>query len=96
MISGQGPLDRDGSVIGSTIDEQTRLTIDNCLKRLEAEGAGLSDVFKVNAYLADLDDWPQFNTAYAECMPQALPVRTTVGAKLLLGMKVELEMWAAP
>ena len=96
VLSGQGPLDDQGLVVGSTIFEQTQVTIENCRSQLNRAGAALSDVFKVNAYLSDLSDWDSFNQAYASLMPSPFPVRATVGVGLLLGMKVEIEMWAAP
>ncbi|GEM_PF-154456 len=94
VISGQAAIDPDGNVIGDTIEEQTRLTLENCQQQLASAGCSLADVFKVNAYLVDLDEWPRFNTVYEEMMPTPRPVRTAVGTTLLLTLKVELEMWA--
>ena len=45
--------------------------------------------------MTDLDDWDRFNAVYVELMPEPRPVRTTVGAKLLPGLLIEIEMWAA-
>ncbi|WP_127473939.1 RidA family protein [Microbacterium sulfonylureivorans] len=95
VLSGQGPLDDRGAVVGADIREQTRITLDNARRILALAGADLSHVFKVNAYLADLDDWDEFNAEYVAHFPEPRPVRTTVGVKLLLGMKVEIELWAA-
>lgn len=94
VISGQAAIDLSGAVIGETIEEQTRLTIENCAKQLADAGCTLADVFKCNAYLTDLDEWPRFNEVYMQMMPEPRPVRTAVGTKLLLTLKVELEMWA--
>ena len=96
VISGQGPLDDSGAVVGSTIGEQVELTLANCQRQLEAAGASMQDVFKCTAYLSDLSLWDDFNLAYRTALGSAVPVRTTVGADLLLGMLVEIEMWAAP
>lgn len=95
VISGQGPLDDNGTVVGDDIRSQTRLTLENCSRQLATAGAGLSDVFKVNVFLSDLDEWDEFNREYIRHFAERAPVRTTVGARLLLGMKVEIEMWAA-
>ncbi len=94
VISGQGPLDQDGKVAGDTIEEQAVLTLEHCRRKLEAGGAGLDDVFKVSVYLADLDMWDRFNNVYRDVMPQPFPARTAVGTGLLLGMLVEVDMWA--
>lgn len=94
VISGQVAVDLHGRVIGSSIDEQTRATLGNCIACLASAGCTLRDVFKVNIYLADLGDWARFNEIYQEVMPEPLPVRTAVQAILLPGFVVEIEMWA--
>jgi 2-iminobutanoate/2-iminopropanoate deaminase len=94
VISGQVAVDFDGNVIGETIEEQTRATLDNCAAQLASAGCGLEDVFKVNIYLADLAEWTRFNAVYEAAMPAPLPVRTAVQAVLLPGFRVEIEMWA--
>ncbi len=95
VISGQVAVDRDGNILGSTIEEQTRATLANCSKHLKRAGCTFADVFKVNAYMTNLDDWERFNSVYAEIMPEPRPARTTVGAKLLREFQIEIEMWAA-
>lgn len=94
VISGQVAVDRDGTIIGSTVEEQTRATLQNCANQLASAGCTLRDVFKANVYLADLGDWSRFNAVYAEIMREPLPVRTAVQAVLLPGFLVEIEMWA--
>lgn len=96
VISGQGPLDDAGAVVGDDIETQTVATLENCRRQLAAAGAGFADVFKCTVYLADLGLWEQFNAVYRERIPEPFPVRTAVGTRLLLGMLVEIEMWAAP
>lgn len=95
VISGQAPLDLVGRVIGDTIEEQARVTLENCRNQLAAAQADFSSVFKVNVYLIDLADWPRFNIVYRELMPQPYPARTAIGCALLDGFLVEIEMWAA-
>ena len=45
--------------------------------------------------MADLTEWDRFNAVYSDAMPAPRPVRTTIGAKLLPGFRIEIEMWAA-
>jgi 2-iminobutanoate/2-iminopropanoate deaminase len=94
VLSGQVAVDRDGNVVGATIEEQTRATLDNCRRQLAVADCGLGDVFKVNVYLSDLADWARFNAVYAATLPRPLPVRTAVQAILMAGFLVEIEMWA--
>ncbi|MBQ2960569.1 MAG: RidA family protein [Oscillospiraceae bacterium] len=95
VISGQAPLDMEGNVIGETIEEQTIKTLENCKAQLEKAGCTFDNVFKVNAFMTDLEEWPRFNKVYSEIMPKPFPVRTVVGSKLLNTFKIEIEMWAA-
>ncbi|ELV8578690.1 RidA family protein [Vibrio vulnificus] len=94
VISGQAAINLAGDVVGKTIEDQTTLTLENCQEQLARSGAGLEDVFKVNVFLRDLDDWDAFNKVYAEWMPKPYPVRTAVQTELLMTLKVEVEMWA--
>ena len=95
LISGQAPIDMDGTVIGRTIEEQTRFTMENCIKQLAFAQCSLDNVFKVNVYLTDLALWPRFNTVYRSYFEQPLPCRTAVQTGLLYTFLVEIEMWAA-
>ena len=57
LISGQAPIDIDGNVVGTTIEEQTEFTLKNCLNQLSKANCTFADVFKVNVYLTDLEYW---------------------------------------
>jgi 2-iminobutanoate/2-iminopropanoate deaminase len=89
-VSGQGPL-RDGAVVGETVAEQTRITLENLAAVLAEAGATLADVVRCGVFLADIGDFATMNDVYAEHFPQPLPARTTVGAALAAGMKVEID-----
>ena len=95
VISGQVAIDPQGNVVGETIEEQTRCTLENCRRQLESAGCSFADVFKVNAFMSDLAEWERFNVVYSQVMPAPRPVRTTIGCKLLPGFRIEIEMWAA-
>lgn len=94
VIAGQAAIDPEGNVIGDTIEEQTRYTLENCRNQMASAGCTFEDVFKVNVYLTDLSVWDRFNVVYRSMMPEPRPVRTAVGTKLLPGLLVEIEMWA--
>lgn len=94
VISGQAALDSSGKVVGDTIEEQTRVTLENCFKQLATANCTPADVFKVNIFMTDLDEWPRLNEVYGEMMPEPQPVRTAVQSGLLFTLKVEMEMWA--
>lgn len=94
VISGQAAINKAGDVIGDTIEEQAKLTIENCQHQLETAGCSLQDVFKVNVYLTDLANWPRFNEVYKSYFKEPRPVRTAVQTPLLFTLLVEIEMWA--
>lgn len=93
-ISGQGPIDDAGNILGETIEAQADLTLTNCEQALKQAGAGLKDVYKVMVYLDDLDEWERFNTVYRQRFAKPYPVRTAIECKLWGGMKVEIDMLA--
>jgi 2-iminobutanoate/2-iminopropanoate deaminase len=94
VVSGQVAVDLDGEVVGSSIEEQTRYTLENCRLQLASAGADFTDVFKVNVYMSDLNEWARFNNVYESVLSKPYPVRTAVQAVLLPGYRVEIEMWA--
>ena len=93
FISGQGPVDpATGTVVEGSIEEQTRLTLDNLAAIAALAGADLSRAVKVNVFLADVREFARFNAVYAERFPADRPARTTVQATLPLpGKKIEIE-----
>src|SRR3954469_20185433 len=90
FVSGQVPRDPvSGALVGDDVESQTKQVIANVERALRAAGAELSDVVSIIVYLADIDDWGRFNTAYKDLMPQPYPTRTALGASLR-GIHVEM------
>lgn len=90
FVSGQVPRDPvTGTLVGEDIESQTKQVVANVERALVAAGATLGDVVSVIVYLADIDDWGRFNTAYKELMPRPYPTRTALGADLR-GILVEM------
>ena len=91
-ISGQGPLDlRSGKTVSGTIEEETRRTMENIGKILEAAGCSFDDVAKCTCHLADIHDFSRFNQVYSEYFVGVRPARTTVQSVLGDGIKVEID-----
>ena len=91
-VSGQGPLDlKTGQVVSGDIAAETKLTLTNVGKILEAAGCTFDDVVKCTCHLADIRDFDAFNRAYAEFFPGIRPARTTVQSGLEGGIKVEID-----
>jgi enamine deaminase RidA (YjgF/YER057c/UK114 family) len=51
----------------------------------------MADVVKVNAFLADLADFPGYNEVYKEFFDAPYPVRSSVQVGLPAGVLVEIE-----
>jgi len=93
MVSGQGPLSPEGEIVSGTVEEETRLTMTNIKKYIEAAGATMDQVVKCNCFLEKMSDFDAFDAVYREFFKDNLPCPTTVGAGLL-GIKVEIDAMA--
>ena len=78
-----------------SIEHETRLTMDGLARILEASGSSLDDVVKVHVFLSDIErDFEGMNRTYARYFSPPYPARRTVQAKLVRGLKVEIELIA--
>lgn len=74
------------------IEAQTRQVMNNIKGVLEAAGSGLENVVKTTVFLADINDFAEFNAVYSEFFPADPPARTTIQAGgLPLGALIEVE-----
>ncbi|RJX69392.1 RidA family protein [Vibrio sinensis] len=94
FLSGQASLDMEGNTIGDTIEEQTRITMEHCIKQLKEANCTLDNVVEVTVYLADLSEWDRFNVVYRDYFTAPYPARTALGVQLLNNFKVEITMRA--
>lgn len=78
------------------IDAEARQVMTNIRSSLEAHGLSMASVIKCTVMLADMKDWPRFNTIYAGFFEGPKPARSALGANgLALGARVEVECIAA-
>jgi 2-iminobutanoate/2-iminopropanoate deaminase len=75
---------------GETIEDQAEDALGKVAALLDAAGCALGDVVSCLVHLADLADFQRFNAVYERYLPEPRPVRTTVGAALLGGAKIEI------
>ncbi|MDR2658681.1 MAG: RidA family protein [Spirochaetaceae bacterium] len=81
--SGQIPLcPKSGEIVGTNIKEQTEQAIKNLKAVLEAAGTTLDKVLKTTCYLADMNDFAQFNEVYAKHFPEK-PARSAIAVRQL-------------
>lgn len=89
-VSGQTPRDpATGEIVGTSVEAQSRRTLENLRRVVSAAGGTLADVVSVTVYLADMAQWNAFNGVYREFFHEPYPSRTAVGASLR-GILVEV------
>lgn len=91
FISGQVPTDASGAIVPGGIEEQTRQVMENVKAALALAECTLDDVVKTLVILTDPADFKAFNATYAEFFSAAPPARTTMSARLMIDIKVEVE-----
>lgn len=74
------------------IKEQTRQSLENVKGVLEAAGTSMENVVKTTVFLADINDFADFNAVYSEYFPDNPPARSAIQAGALpLGAMIEIE-----
>jgi 2-iminobutanoate/2-iminopropanoate deaminase len=92
FVSGQGPIDKNGKVIPGDIGAQTKTTLENFKRIMDAAGSDMDCVLQTTVYLKDLAEYSGMNEVYSSFFNDPKPARTTVQAgDLLFGMKVEVQ-----
>ncbi|MEE0744857.1 MAG: RidA family protein [Anaerovoracaceae bacterium] len=93
--SGQIPLDPEsGQLVDGDIKQQADRAIQNVIAVLEAAGTSADKVIKTMCFLADMDDFADFNEIYAGYFTEK-PARSCVAVKSLpKGALCEIEVIA--
>lgn len=94
--SGQLPLDpATGTFPDGGIKEQTRQSLANVKAILEEVGLTMNNVVKTTVFMADMGDFADMNSIYAEFFTEPYPARSAVAVKTLpKGALVEIEVVA--
>jgi reactive intermediate/imine deaminase len=91
FVTGQVPM-RDGQpMTDASIEDQTRACIESLREILSEAGCELDDVVKSMVWLKKREDFPGFNTVYAEYFPEAPPARSALVSDFLIDILVEIE-----
>lgn len=94
-IAGQAGLDpATGEVVPGGLEAEVVQTFHNIKAVLEAQGASLDDVVRVDVYLTDPADFGPMNAIYATMFSSPPPARTTVFVGLVPPLKVEITVLA--
>ncbi len=78
FVSGQIPVDAKAGTMPSTIEEQTKKSLENVRFQLEAAGLTMDDVVKTTVFLKDMNDFAAMNGVYATFFSGVYPARSAV------------------
>ena len=92
-ISGQGAINPEtNQITPGTIEEETKLVIENIQIILEEAGSSLDKLLQVTVFLLDLKEYGRFNELYQSYFPVNPPARTCIqAAKLPFSIRVEID-----
>lgn len=94
--SGQIPIDpATGQFVEGGIKEQTRQSLRNIQAILQEAGLTMASVVKTTVFMADMADFADMNSIYAEFFTEPYPARSAVAVKTLpKNALVEIEVVA--
>jgi reactive intermediate/imine deaminase len=86
-----------GAVVPGGIEAETRQTLENIKRTLEAVGSSMDRVVKCTVFMGDMKEWDAMNAVYRTYFKAPnYPARSAFGANgLALNAKVEIECIAA-
>lgn len=94
--SGQIPIDpATGQLVEGGIKEQTSQSLNNIQAILQEAGLTMASVVKTTVFMADMADFAEMNSVYAEFFTEPYPARSAVAVKTLpKNALVEIEVVA--
>jgi len=97
FMSGRAPVDPATlEVVGDGFAEQAAIVLRDIQAVLDAAGSGWEHVLRVECFLADAGDFPEWNRIWSERFRPPRPARTTVVAGFAVpGILIELQVTAA-
>ncbi len=91
-LSGQLGIDPETGEMATDVRGQAAQVFANIGAVLAAAGLGPNDVVRVNAFLADMDDFKAFNEIYSDFFGEHRPARAAIqAARLPLDSLIEVE-----
>ena len=96
-LAGQIPIDPKTKELKlGTIEEQTKLVLENLKAVLTAAGLTMDDVVSTSVFMKDLNEFKQMNEVYAQYFKDKPPARATVQvARLPRDVAIEISAIAA-
>jgi enamine deaminase RidA (YjgF/YER057c/UK114 family) len=91
-VSGNVGFGSQGKVVDGGMRAEASATFDNIERVLRSAGADFSQIVKINAFITDLDEYPEYAEVRAELFGEQLPASATVEVSgLLVGAHIEID-----
>lgn len=90
FVSGQVPTEA-GKVVGSSVEEQTKVVLGKIDSILKNAGSSLEEVIKVTVFMTDIRNFDKMNKVYKQFFKGDFPARSCVEAKLAVDVELEIE-----
>ena len=94
FLTGQVPMKNGVVVTEGSIEDQTRIVLEEIKNTLTEARCKLEDVVKSMVWLKNKEDFPGFNSIYGEYFDHDPPARSAVVSDLLVDVLVEVEVVA--
>ena len=94
FLTGQVPMKNGVVVTEGSIEDQTKIVLDEIKNTLTEAGCELQDVVKAMVWLKNKDDFPGFNEIYGDYFPHEPPARSAIVSDFLVDILVEVEVVA--
>jgi 2-iminobutanoate/2-iminopropanoate deaminase len=78
FVSGQASTNERGEIVSDTFEHEFRRSMQNVRRILRACGSDLHLVARVNSYVKNAADLPEYNRLYREYFSPPYPARTTI------------------
>ena len=91
FLTGQVPMENGAVMTTGSIEDQTRACLELISETLSEAGCQLSDVMKSMVWIKSREDFPGFDSVYAEFFPQGPPARSALVSDFLVDILVEIE-----
>ncbi len=92
-VSGQGSVNPITNLVeADTIENETRLTLENIKIIMTEAGSSLDNILQVRVFLTDIREYGRFNDVYREYFTEPMPARTCLQVKSLpFGLRIEID-----
>ena len=91
FLTGQVPMENGAVMTTGSIEDQTRACLERISETLSEAGCQLSDVVKSMVWIKSREDFPGFDSVYAEFFTQGPPARSALVSDFLVDILVEIE-----